>query len=450
MTSGELGCCVLAIASSLFVPACQESQPRVTERVVLKTPPVRAEVVDPEHAPEAYAPAARHETPHGERPVAPGATECAPITGDPGCAIELLDPSRRALRPLEVALARARSGGRARLAFFGASHTASDIYVNEIRRRLQRTHGDGGHGFVFPVAPYRGYRHLNVEVATPSGEWVGHRATNAGGSEVFGYGGAYTESSEAGAQATLRIDGPLRIEVAVARTEGGGAVELLIDGAARARIETAGAGIAFEALNVDAGSHDVTLSVVGNGPVRLLGVSLERPSGVIVDTLGLNGARVRQLLSWEEGAFSSILRHYAPDVVVLAYGTNEAGQTNLSLDGYERDLDEVVARLRAALPASACVLVGPSDRAERKEIDGVEVIEPLALVQAVADAQYRVAVTHGCAFFDLSRFVGPPGTIATWADRAPPFAQPDLVHFTRAGYRRLGEVLGDALLRGIE
>ena len=56
----------------------------------------------------------------------------------------------------------------------------------------------------------------------------------------------------------------------------------------------------------------------------------------------------------------------------------------------------------------------------------------------------------GCAFFDLVAFGGGPLSMLRWAETDPPYAQRDHVHFTVRGYLRLGEVLHDALLDGLE
>lgn len=474
MTTGKA--IVVASVLALYqVPTCESGEapsatrpaapPTAAPLVEAPIPPAPAAAAptggagaaDPEPDPRPVAPS-RLARPTGSRPVPPGFAACQTDADPPGCAIGLLDPSGHALASFAAALARAESGGRARVAVFGASHTAGDVYVHEVRKLLQRRYGDGGHGFVMPCQPYRGYRHLGVELGPQTGEWTGARigARGTGDSQSFGLGGASVESAEAGATCTVRNAprGPVggtfaSIDVGFLRQEGGGAFTVKVDGADRVTLSTGGAGVAYERLALGDGPHTVEFVVGGSGPVRLLGVSLERPSGVIVDTLGLNGARAASLLRWDEAAFRAAMQRASPDLVILAYGTNESGDDEEPIERYERTVDAVLTRVRSFAPGASCLLIGPSDRAEKQTVDGVETAVPLPRVQEVSDAQYRAAAVHGCAFFDLARFTGPPGGMAAWAEREPPFAQDDLVHFSRAGYLRLGEVFGDALMRGL-
>ena len=60
----------------------------------------------------------------------------------------------------------------------------------------------------------------------------------------------------------------------------------------------------------------------------------------------------------------------------------------------------------------------------------------------------RVALEHGCGFFDLVAFQGGSLSMVQWAANDPAYASQDHIHYTRLGYQRLGEVLLSALLEG--
>jgi len=171
----------------------------------------------------------------------------------------------------------------------------------------------------------------------------------------------------------------------------------------------------------------------------------ERP-GVIVDTLGINGARARYHLMWEDQLYREHLRRRNPDLVVLAYGTNESGDDQ-SIALYEAQLRQVVSRVRETVPNASCLLIGPSDRPTRLE-DGT--YEDRPRTAQLIEAQHRVAVEMGCGFFDLVAFMGGPLSMVTWATTEPAYGSSDHVHFTRTGYERLGNVLLDALLEGFD
>src|SRR5690606_4446828 len=140
-----------------------------------------------------------------------------------------------------------------------------------------------------------------------------------------------------------------------------GAFEVLVDDQVVRRIETTAEERApgYAAFEVDEGPHSLEVRVVKEGPVRIFGVSLEREApGVIVDTLGINGSRARSHLLWEENLYREHLQQRNPDLVVLAYGTNESGDDQPVAD-YEAELHQVLARVKSTVPDASCLLIGP-------------------------------------------------------------------------------------------
>ena len=104
------------------------------------------------------------------------------------------------------------------------------------------------------------------------------------------------------------------------------------------------------------------------GDVRLFGAVLENDGpGVVYDSLGVNGACAGLLATamnaehWQEQ-----LRHRRSDLVVINYGTNESQYaTDAQMERYERELREVIRRVREALPAASLLVVSPRDRPAR-------------------------------------------------------------------------------------
>jgi lysophospholipase L1-like esterase len=178
----------------------------------------------------------------------------------------------------------------------------------------------------------------------------------------------------------------------------------------------------------------------------VFGLAVERDNpGVIVDTLGINGSRARYQLLWDDAIFREQLRRRKPDLVVLAYGTNESGDDS-PLEDYERDLRAVVGRVRETAPQASCLLIGPSDRPMQVE---ERVFEDRTRTMRLIEVQHRVALELGCGFFDLVAFQGGALSMVQWAANDPAYASQDHIHFSRLGYQRLGEVLLAALLEGM-
>ncbi len=60
-------------------------------------------------------------------------------------------------------------------------------------------------------------------------------------------------------------------------------------------------------------------------------------TGVTYETLGINGAQASIMLNWNEAVLRSNIERRNPSLIVLAYGTNEAGRKDWTLESY-RDM----------------------------------------------------------------------------------------------------------------
>ena len=399
----------------------------------------------------------------------------------PGVPTPIEDASGHALDAFYRSLARTAKGeGQTRILQFGASHTAADLFTGRVRRRLQKRFGDAGHGFLMPAKPWDTYRHQDVVFETPlrrADRWHWDFVRLTPECHTDGYYGLagmsiLARSKRSWARFHLSEEGRYgtrasRFQLYFMTQPDGGDLIVSIDGKAR-RIKTRGPlGLGEQEVKLADRGHAFELRPRGNGEVRLYGAVLERTvPGVVLDTLGINGSRVRNLLQWNEALWTDLVRRRDPALVVLAYGTNEAGDLDTTIAEYRRDLHDAVARVRRAAPAASCVLVGPSDR---PQIHKQEVPPPpekgrhkhkrpkpsfivsfslRTRAAEVIQAQREVARELGCGFWDTVAASGGPFSIVSWVDREPPLAWPDYVHFTRKGYRRLGDLFTDALLAG--
>jgi lysophospholipase L1-like esterase len=335
---------------------------------------------------------------------------------------------------------------------FGDSHTAADYETGPIRRALQARFGDGGRGFVSVGRPWRFYVQEGVHLDGMSG-WTAERGKYVRGKFVgdgmYGLVGVSIASRERGARMWTDLSArATRIELAYLEQPQGGSMDLLIDGVRARRITTrsTAVGSGYVVTDVTDAPHHVELQAIGDGEVRVFGMSLDRSQvGVTLDALGVNGARVSNMLTWDEGHFNEQLRHRSADLVVLAYGTNESSD-DTPLDIYERQLVDVLGRVARAVPAASCLLLGPPDRALRT--DGAWTTVPR--LNDVIASQRRVAEAAGCAYYSQLDAMGGAGSIAAWAVESPPRAMLDRTHLSRGGYSELGDAVARDLVEGYE
>jgi lysophospholipase L1-like esterase len=353
-----------------------------------------------------------------------------------------------ALAHFHDALGRAAKGaGRARIVVYGDSHTSEDQYTGFLRQRLQARFGDGGPGFVVPVVPFPCSAHQRLDVED-GGSWTTLRAGGARRApDAYGLAGYAGEASaRTWGAAQLRGAGPgaTRLDLSYLEQPGGGRFELLVDGLTVRTVSTRAARRSAGFVAVEAPGRRVEVRTRGDGPVRIFGVSFERgAAGVIVDSLGIPGAKARDQLSWDRGPWSASLARVDPDLVVVEYGTNESGGDLQGMTRYERDLRAVLAGLGEVRGDASCLLVGPTEWPERRQGGAWA---PRARTAAITAVQRRVAAEVGCGFFDTLAFMGGPGSMVRWVTSSPPLALSDHVHLTDDGHRRWAEVLERALV----
>jgi lysophospholipase L1-like esterase len=267
--------------------------------------------------------------------------------------------------------------------------------------------------------------------------------------DYYGLAGVAVETDRRWAWGKVTAPASGRFDLHYLKQPGGGDFDVLIDGRRQERISTRAAEKrgAYATYEVEDGEHTFEVRVQGGGPVRLFGVAIERDRpGVVVDTLGINGARARYQLMWDDALYREQLARRRPSLVVLAYGTNEAGDDDVPIEDYEARVRQVVTRLREVTPEASCLLIGPSDRPIRDDRTGA--VEDRPRTAQLVEVQRRVAEELGCGFFDLVQFMGGPLGMVDWVTHDPPYGAPDHIHFTRAGYERLGDVLFTALTWG--
>jgi lysophospholipase L1-like esterase len=356
----------------------------------------------------------------------------------------LTDP-RHELDAFYAALLR---GGSVRVLHYGDSPTTADLITADTRAMLQHEFGDGGTGFVLIARPWAWYNHRGV--AMDGSGWkidVGQVGELKDG--FFGLGGA-TFRGSAGAEAhwTLR-DGPNRkAEISYLAQPEGGTFVFDADGKELSSVDTAAEtrAPAFASFDLPAGSTKFSVRVT-QGSVRLFGADFRKsPKGVVYSSLGVNGANITLLTHGFNAAhWSAELNHYKPDLVVLAYGTNESGFPKFVDYTWAPELKAAVARVRAALPDASILLMSPMDRGERNkegELDTISAMPRLVSIEA------DVAKEEGVAFFNTYEAMGGKGTMARWYTQEPRLVGADYIHPLPAGAKIVGELLYGALRDG--
>lgn len=401
-----------------------------------------------------------------------------PVPADQlGVPTTISDPSGKALTAFYASLRETEQGHKkTRIIVYGASHVAGDGFTSYLRRQFQGRFGDAGGGFVVPAPPWNTFRHRDLNISFSRGwrsRWHGRSRKREDG--LYGLAGVSFFSSNPGVYGrveTSLVDPFNRqvstIEVYYWIRPEGGTVDVVIDDLHKDAFSTRGAspGPGYKVYKLPDGPHSIELRPHGDGEVMLFGVAFDREKpGVVLDAMGINGARASAQIDWDEKLHTAHLRHRDPDLVMLAYGTNACGDRKDPIEEYEARLDKVVQRIRSAVPRASCLLIGPSDwpikqvryrgrtRIVRRGRCGsrrrpckVIGLLPRPRQDAVIDSQRKIAHRNGCGYWDWRWAMGGPLSMRFWRHSKPALARKDYLHHTWIGYQKIGAILWDSIM----
>jgi len=373
----------------------------------------------------------------------PGALPPQPLEGDPA----VIAAVGGVIRDMQA-------GQRTRITVIGDSHIAGDWMTGHLRRVLQGRHGDLGHGFLMPISLYWGYRGQDINLCSTD-KWLSHWENHLSGypASYMGFAGMGASSSDPEnfgwlqtTSTNIRGRQVSRWEVYTLQKPDGGTLLATVDGAEPVQIPTLHADTRVQRTRIEVPDtgHRLTVAPKGDGEVVVLGVSAEREgAGVLLDHMGINGKEIRSVLKWDGELVKQGIASLGPDLLVVAFGTNEANDPSYTVDQQKQDWSAALDKLRAGAPGAPCVLIGPSDRGKKVGADTYAIWDR---TEVVARVQREVALKEGCAFWDWQQGMGGPGAMVAWSLKSPALGAGDLIHLTKDGY----EVSAERFLEALE
>lgn len=325
---------------------------------------------------------------------------------------------------------------RVHIVQLGDSHTAADMFTGQLRQRFQARYGDGGPGMVSPLA-VPGQRSAVVSFQQPAQRWQLY-STRKETRQDFPFTGLIARPNVDNAPVTLKL------------THGDGGVyslQALYKSAADATLTTARGVMRLPGSEnqwqISAPQKvtfplTATLSMPGQGQLGGWFISSAQP-GVILSALGINGATLSGWEKWQSDWLSPLVA-LKTDMVILAYGTNEAFQDDLDPARYRSQLEKRIVEIRQALPDAVILLIGPPDSIKNKASSACGARAPASLANVIA-VQQQVAQSQQILFWDWRAFMGGACAMDRWA--ASGDARPDRVHLSAEGYKKSADALFD-------
>jgi hypothetical protein len=405
------------------------------------------------------------------------------------CIGPVCDGERLAPVFAKLAAARRGQGPAVHILQIGDSHTAGDAVTGAWRDLLQARYGAGGRGVLAPGRPYDGYLTRGVS-ATMSTGWTigatfGKNATPP--RPMLGVSGFSMIANRPYASMTLRADsGATMFDRFVLCAIGGpnaGGVTVRFDAGELGRLD-------FTAPD----TRPLCRSLVTDTPHGAVEIAAEMPGltltswatfragkgGVVLSNVGVVGSQLMHFARADDVVIAEEMTAYAPDLIVLAFGTNEGFSPRFDAVAYEATLRSQVARLRRLSGGVPMLMFGAPDSLTRNaalranapglpleceapppflaaptpndatiqplpgESEASTARPPLFGPPALADVrriQRKVAGDMGVSFWDWQASMGGPCAARDWVQRTEPLMRGDYVHFKTSGGREIARRL---------
>jgi lysophospholipase L1-like esterase len=210
------------------------------------------------------------------------------------------------------------------------------------------------------------------------------------------------------------------------------------------------------------------------GPVKLLSFATFREApGVVLSNLGVIGTQIGDFAARDDTVMRAELKAFDPDLIILAYGTNDGFEEHVDPAGYEAAVRAQLERLNRLAPGVPVLVIGPPDAdTVRKDIprDGkhnlgfdcapltpseVASFEALTAgkspdlarwfpppaLAVVREAERRAAAAEGDAFWDWAARMGGPCSAHKLSRQDPRLVMGDHIHFTTDGANLVADLL---------
>jgi lysophospholipase L1-like esterase len=175
----------------------------------------------------------------------------------------------------------------------------------------------------------------------------------------------------------------------------------------------------------------------------LYGVQLENDdAGITYHSIGVNGAGTYSYLKCN--LFEQHMAELKPDLVILGIGINDAAGSSFDANTFELNYEKIIEKIHSASPNAAIIFLTNNDsyrKVRRKYYVNYN-------ATAVRERMLSLATKYNLAVWDFFNIMGGLGSMSTWQKNG--LAANDRVHFTTSGYKLMGDLLFNAILKSYE
>ncbi len=335
-----------------------------------------------------------------------------------------------------------------RVLHMGDSHIQADFFSGRIRELLQgfALGIQGSRGFIFPYNVAATNNPDNYKVKY-TGKWTNNRNTQKQNGCDLGLAGISVTTTDSGASIQIILNNssyPFQDfnKVKIFHNTGNSVfqVNLIENNIVAGTYNPLG----YTYFTTD--DHFDTLNLIFQKTdslqtnFTLYGIELDNDDpGIIFSSVGINGAEVGSFLKCN--LLEAQLKVLDPEWVIISLGTNEAYGKNFDKISFENHYNQLIQRIKTALPESFILLTTPADSYRKRRYPNPDMMVARKVIM-------DIAFQNGCAVWDLHDVMGGYKSIIKW--QMAGLAAGDKIHFSKAGYSLQGDLLFNAFLKAYD
>lgn len=343
--------------------------------------------------------------------------------------------------------------GQVSILHIGGSHVQADMFSHQVRSHLDTLLSDShaSRGLIFPYETAKTNNPHNYKV-THTGTWVASRNVRENRRAQLGLCGIAV-TTDTIAEISVNLDSPEEIHrwtcnrITMIGYSDSPLVEPVIlvgDTKYTSLYDSASSTYVYE---IPDSTEKFTLSILQHDTIphsfTVGGFLVENNHrGFVYHAVGVNGASVPSYLSCEH--FERDLKLIHPDMVIFAIGINDAVSEQFSDSAFMAHYDSLIAKIEHVVPNCAYIFITNNDSFKRikKGKKVYYVVNQNGL--RVQHVFYELAKKHNGAVWDMFAIMGGLNSMRQW--EAFGLAQKDKIHFTKKGYKLMGDMLYRALI----
>lgn len=353
--------------------------------------------------------------------------------------------SRRALNPFMERLDNVieRKQGTVNIWHVGGSHVQAGIFSHRMRRNfaLYLNGGVASRTILFP------YKLVNTNGPTDysvsgTGRWSRSRNIERSPSYEMGLTGITAVTSTPGASITFSmsrsgdIDWTTRYIRVLGKGSDGVRPYVVVDSVEIEDFEGNNEqGYFFE---VPQGCNTFTIKFHGLGGGNRFefrgAIALNGLPGVSYWASGINGAATASWLRCSK--LEQDLSVAKPDMVIFGIGINDAHTSHFNRDRFKENYQQLIDKIKRVNPDCQFIFVTNNDNLFRSNVN--------PNTRGVEKVFIELALDNNGSVWDLYRVMGGYGGSKKWVRNS--LMQSDHVHFTKAGYKLIGDLLYNAIM----